>query len=483
MSAHPPLPDAPRRSRTGLVLMLSLALGACAQLPSDSGHPALKTPAQLPSSASLPASATAWPADRWWQAYGDAQLDRLIDEAFRDSPDMATAAARLRRAEAAGSVAGAALLPQVGANASATSQRQSENYLTPKGMTPDGWKEYGRATLDFSWEIDFWGRNRAGLAAATSELEASRADAAQARLTLASAMATTYADLARLYAARDTAEAAVGVRGRSTRLFAERFANGMETRGSVKEAEARQAGAEGELLQIDEQIGLTRNRLAALAGAGPDRGLAIRRPAVALDRVAGLPTALAADLLGRRPDVVAARCQAEAQARRIDQKRAEFYPNVNLSAFIGVQSLGLDLLANGGSRIGSFGPAVSLPIFNGGRLRGELKGAEAAYDEAVAAYNRTLTQALQEVADAYLSQQALGPRLAKADEAYQAAGEAYRIAVDRYAGGLSAYLEVLSAQDALLTNLRSLTDLQSRAFTLDVALIRALGGGYRADHR
>lgn len=460
-----------RRPRIGVALTLALALGACARLPQESGHSALKTPEQLQSSVSLAATVTAWPAERWWQDYGDAQLGALIEEALRDAPDMAVASARLRRAEAAASVAGAALQPQVSANASATSQRQS-------GF--EDWNEYGRTTLDFSWEIDFWGHNRAGLAAATSALEASRADAAQARLTLACAIATGYADLARLYAERDTAEAAVGVRKRDAQLFAERFANGMETRASVKQAEAQLAGAEGDLLRIDERIGLARNSLAALIGAGPDRGLAIQRPSISLGHPEGLPAELAANLLGRRPDVAAARFQAEVQARRIDRKRAEFYPNVNLSAFIGSESLGLDNLSEADSRVGSAGPAIYLPIFNGGRLRGELRGEAAAYDDAVATYNQTLTRALQEVADAWLSRKALGPRLARAEEALEAAGEAYRIAVNRYEGGLSSYLEVLTAQDALLANQRTLTDLQSRAFTLDVTLIRALGGGYRA---
>ena len=266
------------------------------------------------------------------------------------------------------------------------------------------------------------------------------------------------------------------------RLFAERFDNGLETRGSLSEARARLAGAEGELLALDEQIGLQRNRLAAILGAGPDRGLAIARPQVKLDRPFGLPPELAANLLGRRPDVVAARLMAEAQLQRIDQKKAEFYPNVNLAAFIGVQSLGVNLLSKGGSSFGAAGPAISLPIFTGGRLRGELRGSMAAYDEAVANYNRTVTQALQEVASAGLSQQALAAQLAKATAAVDAAGEAHRVANNRYQGGLANHIEVLYAEDGLLAAQRQLATLRSRAFALDVAMKRALGGGYQANN-
>jgi NodT family efflux transporter outer membrane factor (OMF) lipoprotein len=203
------------------------------------------------------------------------------------------------------------------------------------------------------------------------------------------------------------------------------------------------------------------------------------RPAINLKRSIGLPGELAADLLGRRPDIVAARLRTEAQLKRIDQKKAEFYPNVNLAGFIGLQSLGLNLLTKDGSTTGSFGPAISLPIFTGGRLSGELRSTTASYDEAVANYNQTIAQALQQVANATLSQKSLGGRLAKSEETVAAATEAYRIASNRYEGRLSSYLEVLSAEDVMLNSQRTLTDLQSRAFTLDVALMHALGGGYR----
>src|SRR5262249_2808149 len=154
-----------------------------------------------------------------------------------------------------------------------------------------------------------------------------------------------------------------------------------------------------------------RHAIAALMGAGPDRGLAIARPEVTLVRAFGLPRELAADLLGRRPDIVAARLRAEAAARRIDQARAAFYPNVNLVAFAGVQSIGLDMLGRSGSSIGSIGPAISLPIFDGGRLRSQLRGADADYALAVANYDDTVVRALQDVADATASQRALGGQL------------------------------------------------------------------------
>ena len=461
-------------------LAVALALAGCAGLPARGTEPAIKPAGRYATDHAFETPGAPWPADSWWTVYGDSQLNTLIDEALADSPGIAAAGARLRRARALAEVAGSEPAPQLAANASVTEQKQSYDYLSPRAVTPQGWNDYGRATLDFGWDLDLWGRNRAALAASTSEAVAAEADAAQARLTLAAAIASAYAELARDHAALDTAQAVLQVRARSVELFRRRLDNGLETLGGVRQVESRRATAEADVLAAEEQLALQKNRIAALMGAGPDRGLSIARPSVDLARPFGLPDRLAAELLGRRPDVVAARMRAEASARRIDQARAAFYPNVNLMAFVGLQSIGLNLLARGDSSIGSVGPAISLPLFDGGRLRGQLRGAEADYAEAVADYDRTVTQALQEVADAITSRKALGGQIARTDEAVDAAREAWRIQSNRYQGGLSAYLDVLTAEDSLLSTLRVQSDLRSRSFALDVALARALGGGYEA---
>ncbi len=475
-----PLPTSFKKLMAVAIALLSgISLGGCAMLPETGALKCAKTSEQYESAASFAAPAGNWPAENWWQSYGDPQLASLVEEALRDAPDIAAVAARMRRAEAFMKVSRSALMPQVSANASVAEQKLSYNYLTPRNMTPDGWQDYGQGTINLNWEIDFWGKNRAGLAAASSELEARRAEAALVRLNIASAIAMNYSELARLHALRDTVTRTVEIRKKTVELFAERFANGMETQGSVSEARARLAAANGELLFIDEQIGLTKNRLAALVGAGPDRALSIKRPTVNLAGTFSLPAQLSVDLLGRRPDVIVARLMAEAQAHRIDQKKAEFYPNVNLSAFIGVQSLGLNTLTKSGSDIGGIGPAVSLPIFTAGRLQGELREKVAAYEEMVANYDATVAHALEDVAGTALSMKALAAQLEQGKEAVAEAAEAHRVARNRYAGGLANFIEVLYAEDLLLNNQRVLTGLQSRAFTLDVALQRALGGGYQ----
>lgn len=173
------------------ILAASVALAACAPLPSRDAQIGIKPASQYASEKSFAAPARQWPAESWWTVYGDAQLDTLIDEALAGSPSIAVAEARLHRAQANAQISRAATLPQLNANGSITEQRQSDNYLSPRSGTPQGWNDYGRATLDFSWELDFWGKNRAALAAATSEADAVRADAAQARLTLATSIASS----------------------------------------------------------------------------------------------------------------------------------------------------------------------------------------------------------------------------------------------------------------------------------------------------
>ncbi|WP_454760232.1 efflux transporter outer membrane subunit [Caulobacter segnis] len=467
-----------RRSLPYLAAASALVLTACASLPPAQAARVAKAPQAYETAQTLAAPVADWPADAWWTAYGDAQLNALEDEALKGSPTLAAAEARLRRAQSLVAQAKSADLPQVSLGASAAESKQSYNAGIPPAFVPQGYNDIGRLALDFSWELDFWGKNRAAVAAATSEAKAAQADAAQARLTLSTAVASTYAELSRLYAQRDVAAAAVSLREQTSNLVSKRVANGLDTKAESEQAAAGPPASKAELSAIDEQIALTRNALAALVGAGPDRGLAIARPANATIKPFGLPENLPANLIGRRPDVVAAKWRAEAATSRTKQAKAAFYPDINLTGFIGAQSLYLDKLFSSGSDIGQVGPALRLPIFEGGRLRAGLRGAEADRDAAVASYDGALTQALREVADVTASEKALASRLADARLALTANENAYRIARLRYEGQLSTYQSVLLAEQSVLAQRRVVADLESRAFALDIALIRALGGGF-----
>ncbi|NNM75747.1 efflux transporter outer membrane subunit [Sphingomonas sp. ID1715] len=454
-----------------------LGLSACAGVPELGPKPLLQSAGQL-GAKSLRGSAAAWPISAWWRGYGDPQLNALVEEALTGSPDVAIAAARLRAAEAAAQQAGAALVPSLELDASVAAAKQSYNNGPPRQFVPQGIQDIGRVAGTLSFDLDLWGRNRAALAAATSEAEAARVDAEQSALLLSTAIASAYADLAGLYASRDVAAEAVRVRGDTAELTARRVANGLDTRGEQLQAESRVPAARAELAALDEAIALTRNRLAALVGKGPDRGATIARPAISVPGTA-LPQRLDLDLLGRRPDLVAARLRSEAAASRIKVARAAFYPNINLSALVGLQAIGLGNLFESGSSFGSAGPALSLPLFDGGRREGGYRGARAQYDEAVARYNGTLVAALREVADATASLKALDVRLVEQRSALAAAEAAARIARIRYQGGLANQLTALQADDTVLGFRRAVAELEARRFALDVALVRALGGGFR----
>lgn len=459
-----------------------LALGALAPLaacvPNLGDKPVPRSAASLAAVQSLPNQGGQWPGDGWWKAYNDPQLNQLIDEGLAGAPDIASAAARLAKAQAVAESAGAALGPSVGAYATGGKTKQSYNFGIPPAFVPKGWKNYGVANLQFGFDLDLWGKNRAALRAATSDADAARVEMAQARLTLAAAIAASYADLARLYAEHDVAEEAVRIQEDTAGLVGNRVKSGLDNEGQRHQAEAQVPAARADLSQIDEQISLTRNQLAALIGAGPDRGLAIARPKVSALATLALPPSAGIDLVGRRPDVVAARARVESAAERIKVARAAFYPDVSLSALVGLEGLGFSNVLKSGSSYGNAGPAVSLPIFDLGKRQGDYRGARADYDAAVANYDKTLIAALQDVANAVASRNALGSQARDARASLADSEQAYNVARLRYKAGLSNYLDVLTAEQALIVARRRDADLTARSFTLDVALIRALGGGY-----
>ncbi|MGU3391119.1 efflux transporter outer membrane subunit [Sphingomonas sp. M1A8_2b] len=460
-----------------------LLVSACATVPNLGPAPKVAPAAAYESDRSFAVAAgdaaAGWPDQAWWHEYGDPQLDALIAEALAGSPDVAAAAARVRQADAYAQQAGAARLPTLDGSASAGGTKQSYNNGIPAAFVPKGWNDTGRIQADLGFDLDLWGRNKASYAAARSDADAARLDFAQSALTLSTSVADAYADLAKLFAERAVQARALDIRTQTAKLTSDRVASGLDTQAELKQAQSAVPAARADLAATDEQIALTRNRLAALLGKGPDRGLSITAPVVTLAS-RSLPADATTNLIGRRPDIVAARTRVEAEASRIKVARADFYPSINLSATIGFQALGLGNVFKSGSSFGSAAPAISLPIFRGGELQGKYRNARATYDEAVANYDRTVTDAYRAVADAVASQRSVGVQLADQRQSLLDAQAAYGVARQRYEGGLSRFVDVLTAQDRALQSQRYVTDLQARAFTLDIALVRALGGGFAA---
>ena len=477
MTHNTPSAQMPRHRLFVAALLAATALSGCTTLPQSAPF------ASEPSQAKKVNPINTISEQMWWKSLGDPQLQRLMTQALNNSPSLAMAEARLNQAQAAVSQYRAANRPQVDLDATAYEAKQSYNYLFPKAYIPQGYTDYGQTTLSFNWELDFWGRNRAAIAAASSTEQAAAADAAQARLVLSTAIATAYIDLDRLYQERDLAERAVGIRSDSAKLVQDKLNNGVSNKAQDAQAQAGVFAARADLAALDEQIELNKHLIAMLTGAAPDFANTLERPALALDTQAlgNVPAQVNLDLIGRRPDIIAARWRAEAASAHIKQAHAAFYPNINIAAFAGFQSLGLDKLFSSGSDIGQVGPALSLPLFDGGALKANLKSAESEHALAIAAYNQDVLEAMQQVADTLSSQKALQARLDNSEQALTAYEEAYRLKL-RYDGGLSDYTSLLVAEQSLISQRRAVADLRSRAMTLDIALIKSLGGTYASQN-
>ncbi len=421
-----------------------------------------------------------WPGTSWWTAFGDAQLDQLVGEALSGSPALRVAQARIAQARALVDAALAASSPGIIGGLDITRQRYSISGTVPPPVAGTV-RTTSRLAMDFSYELDYAGRYDSVIAAARASVSAASADAHAARLTLSSAMARAYFQLQGLFALREITQRELAQAARRIALTKQRFAAGLDTEAVVSRAESAPPELRAGIAQLDAAVALARNQLAALAGQGPDRGLRIVaaasvRPTQSASHA--LPEALPLDLLGRRPDLAAARWRAESAGREIDVARLRFLPNVNLLAFAGVASLGLDRLLAAGSLIAGVGPAVRLPLFSAGNLQAALDGREADYDVAVERYNELVIDAVREVADQVQARRALESERRERSGVQAANDRTLRIAQDRYRAGLANYLEVLEAEAPLYGLQRADADLRLRAMQAEVSLYRALGGGF-----
>ena len=450
---------------------------ACAAVPDLGAKPMPAGAGDYASTQSLSGPQSDWPTDGWWKKYGDAQLERLIGEGIAGSPDLAAAAARFHTAQGLAQQAGSALLPSLDAASSVDYQKQSETFGRP---VPSGWNATGTAALSLNFDLDLFGKNRAALRAARKDAEGARFEVEESRLLLTTGIASAYADLAALYAQRDSLAQALDIRQQTYKFVKTRYDAGLETIDSVRQAEARIPQTKADLAATDEAIMLDKHALAALVGQGPDRALTIERPTVSALQAQGIPADASINLIGRRPDVAAARTSVEAAAERIKEARAAFYPNINIGALVGLQSLGLGNLFDSGSKFASVSPAVTLPLFHGGALQGQYRGRRGQYDEAVAQYDGQVIQALRETADTLTSQKQLDVRLGQSRSALAAYEDALRVARGRYQEGLTNYLTVLTAEESVVNARLAVAQLETRSFILDVQLVRALGGGFQA---
>lgn len=417
---------------------------------------------------------------QWWRQFGDDTLNRLVEQALQNNPSLKVAQARLAMAQAGADLSQSALMPQLGARLDLTHQRYTANGAVPPPLA-GSIRDSGTLQAAASWELDFFGKNQAALQAALGRVKASEADVQAARVLLATQVARTYFQLARWQALRQVLGQLLRDARSMLALQQQRLDAGLDTRLELRQNDVRVTDLQQQLALLDEQASLTRHALTALLGQAvtaeniePIALQAIQRPT--------LSAVLPAEVLGQRPDMVAARWRVQAAAAGTDSAKAQFYPNVNLAAFAGFSSIGLNQLLNAGSQQWGITPAISLPVFDAGRLRAGLRGSAAELDAAVESYNLTLIGAVREAADQWSSVRAIESQQVQQQASARAVLDIYETVERRFQTGLTGRMNVLRAQSDVLAQRRLQIDLTARWLDARVNLIHALGGGYSETH-
>ena len=466
------------------VLGAALALAGCASTHQLRPEALVAQPDSLQVERSLTDTAIdqeAWPDSQWWRGFGDGQLDELITQALAGNPGLRIAEARTRAALAEVAATDSSRDPSAGLSGQAVRGRFSEHGLIPPPIAGN-WGTLAQLTATLSWQLDFWGKKRAAYERAVGLERAAQVDSQAARLTLAANIAHVYAQLQQESLQLNVARETLAQREQVLKLTRERNAAGLDSRLELTQAQAALPAAREQIEQLGDAATQARLVLAALTGAGPDRALSIRDPVLQVPMHPVLPGAVPAELLGHRPDLVAQRWRVEAASQGIREARAQFYPNVDLVAFIGLQNLGSATLLSAANRQYGLAPAFTLPLFDAGKRRANLAAQDAQYDEAVEQYNLTLTDALREVVAALSSMNSLRRQQADQRDAQANAQEAYDLSVLRYREGVGNYLQVLSAESQLLAQRSLAASLQARSLDLSVDLVQALGGGFPPQH-
>ncbi|KRE92439.1 RND transporter [Frateuria sp. Soil773] len=468
------------RGRTALAAATLLTLAACATPPTKLDRPALRDDVPL---AGLRAPTRAgWPDAQWWRGYGDPQLDQLMDQAMRQAPDLAVAQSRVRSAEQSARLAATQMGLTVGGSAQFARQRMSEHGLIPSKFLGFTWYNQADLGVQLQYDFDWWGKKRATVEAALDQAHAAEAQRSAAALAIQYAVADTYfgwqADQARLRLAEQMLDA----QQQFARIAELRVKQGVDLPDEAQKARAQLAAVREMRVALDGSAQIRRVALASLLGVAPAQLPALQvRPLPPIER--GVPTGAGLDLIARRPDIAASRWQVEAALRQTNAARAEFFPDVGITALAGLSSIDMGKLLTAGSRTFAFTPALHLPIFSGGQLEANYGLSKAQLESAVAQYDSTVLAAAREVATQALGAEQLAARRREQQAQVDAGERLFANARARARQGVRDAREELGAQAQWLQQRDDAIQLQAQAVSTDLALIKALGGGYRsADH-
>jgi NodT family efflux transporter outer membrane factor (OMF) lipoprotein len=475
MTSHRPLPHGFGR-RALLTCAVALAVAGCS-IPAKLNRPPVRD--DVPLAGLDTGHRTGWPDTAWWKQYNDPQLDQLIDLAMQGSPDIAQARSRVDSAQQSIRAATAQSGLSVNGNAQVERQRLSETGLIPPKFLGFTWYNQGDIGVQAQYDFDFWGKKRNTIEGAVDQAHAAEAQHSAAALAIQTTVADTYfgwlADQSRITIAKQTVQTAEQLEQIATL----RVKQGVDRPDTLQSAKAQTASARQMLVTIESSARIRQAALASLCGVSPAQ-LPALQPRALPTVTTGLPDNVGVDLIARRPDIAASLWQVEAALRQTDVARAQFYPDISISAMAGLSSIDLDKMFNAGSRVFSLAPALHLPIFTGGLLEANYGISKAQLDAAVAQYNSTVLSAARDVATQSLTADQIEGRRKEQAREIAANQQLLATAQSRVQRGVSDRRETLSAQAQLLQQQDSDVSLQAQALSTDISLIKALGGGYRA---
>lgn len=456
------------------------AIWAAAALAGCAGFPHKQKPVQLSTVAPLETPQAVggdWPAQDWWKRYQDPTLDELITIGIGNSPNLAEAHARYESARQSVRLAAAASGAQLTANGDFDRQRLSDNGFIPPHLLGFTWYNQADLGLQASYTFDWWGKQKDAVEAAMDQAHAAQADRSASALMLAGSIADTYfgwqADQLRLALAREKAT----VIEEQGKITAARVRADLDTADDSNRADLAVAAQREQIAELEGSARLRVVALAALLGRSPEELPALQpRPLPSL--AASLPDNVKIDLIARRADITASRWRVEAAERSLASARADFFPDVTINALAGLSSVDVGKLLEYGSRVPEAGAAIHLPIFDAGRLKARYGGAQAAIDSAVSTYQDTVVTAARDVATQAATRAQVEAQRRQRAVQLAAASRIRETAGARVRQGLTDARPELQATESWLEQRDALLQLDSAALSADIALQRALGGGY-----
>ena len=468
-------PNSNRRSRALAQISIALCLTGCSLGPNYT-KPAIPAP---PAYKEADGWKTAQPGDQqlrgpWWQIFGDPQLNALEEQVSISNQDLKAAEARFREARAMIRVNRASEFPTITTQPGVSTLRDSAH----RPFFPANEPATGDFVLpfDLSYELDLWGRVRKTVAVAREEAQATAADLETASLSLHAELAMDYFELRSADAQKQLLDDTVKAYTEALRLTKNRYEGGAAPRSDFVEAQTQLQTTQVADTDVAVQRAQYEHAIAVILGKPP---AAFGLPSAPLNlQPPEIPLAAPSQLLERRPDIAAAERRVAEANERVGLARIAFYPTVTLSASAGLEGTSLLNWFNWPSRFWAAGPSLAQTLFDAGRRRAASDAALAAYDETVATYSQTALTAFQQVEDNLAALRVLAQEARQQREAVASASESVRLFTNRYKGGVDTYLQVVTAQAAMLSNQRNDVDIQRRRMDASVLLIKALGGGW-----